>query len=163
MSVAVSFASELKTVETLEINAGHQADGKVVTSKLTTALSNQGAASTPPCTIRAGADVALDAGSGTLDLTALVGTNGVAVDGSGLRVQFAKFLNPSTNANPITIAIGASDGYDGFGDAFGVTLAPGAEILLRTMDAGSNIGATKKTLDLTGTGTQALSYEIVMG
>lgn len=163
MSVNVTYASTLQTLETLETNVTHQADGKALTAKLNTSLSAQGAGSTPPCTVRAGTDKALSSGTGTLDLTALLGSNGVTVDGSGLRVQLVKFLNPVTNANPITIAKGVSNGYDGFGAAFSLTLAPGAEHLTRLNDAGSDIGGTNKILDLTGTGSQVLSYEIIMG
>ena len=161
MPVSVAYNSSLTTVETLATNATHQSGS--VTAQLATSLAAQTSASTPACTARAGADVALSSGTHTIDLTALTGTNGAAVDGTGLRVQYAKFLNPATNANPITIAEGGTNGYDGFGASFSITLVPGAEVLIRTKDAGSDISSTKKTLDLTGTGVQALSYEIIMG
>ncbi len=106
---------------------------------------------------------AMTDGAATIDLTDIDGPNGVAVDGSSLRIKWAKFSNPSTNGNAITVAIGASNGYDGFGAAFSVALAPGAEALIFTNDAGSDIGATKKTLDISGTGAQALSCVFAIG
>jgi hypothetical protein len=117
----------------------------------------------PPVTCGALFQQALAAGAATIDLTALDGFNDKAVNGTGLRVQLLRLRAPSSNANPITVAKGVSNGYDGFGSAFSVTLAPGAEATILTNDAGSDIGAGNKTLDLTGTGAQALDVEIIMG
>jgi hypothetical protein len=118
---------------------------------------------TPPVSLAALFSKALAAGVATIDLTALDGTNDLVIDGSGLRVQLLRVRNPATNANPITISIGAANGYDGFGAAFSLTLAPGAEATLYANDSGSDIGATKKNLDLAGTLAQALDVEVVMG
>ena len=117
----------------------------------------------PPVTCGALFQQALAAGVATIDLTALDGFNDKVINGTGLRVQLLRVKNPATNANPITVAKGASNGYDGFGSAFSVTLQPGAEVTFLTNDAGSDIGSANKTLDLTGTGTQALDVEIIMG
>jgi len=162
MPISVTYASTITTVETLATNVGHQAIDKSVTAQLSTTLAAQTSGSTPSCVQRAGADVAMTAGALSLDLTALLGTNGATVVGSG-RVQMVKFFNPATNANAITIAKGASNGYDGFGSSFSITLAPGAEVLLRTLGNGSVIGSTNRILDVTGTLTQVLSYEIIIG
>ena len=117
----------------------------------------------PPVTCGALFQQALAAGVATIDLTALDGLNDKAVNGTGLRVQILRLRAPSSNANPITVAKGASNGYDGLGSAFSVTLQPGAEATLLTSDAGGDIAAGNKTLDLTGTGAQALDVEIIMG
>jgi len=119
--------------------------------------------SSPPVTCGALFQQALTGGAATIDLTALDGFNDKVVSGTGLRVQLLRVKNPVTNANPITVAKGASNGYDGFGAGFSVTLQPGAEATLLTNDAGGDIGSGNKTLDLTGTGTQALDVEIIMG
>jgi len=119
--------------------------------------------SSPPVTCGALFQQALTAGAATIDLTALDGFNDKAVNGTGLRVQLLRVKNPATNANPITVAKGASNGYDGLGAAFSVTLQPGAEATFLTNDAGGDIAAGNKTLDLTGTGSQALDVEIIMG
>jgi hypothetical protein len=167
MSINVQYSSALVTAETLAVNAGHQMSGQAVTSQLTRGLSALGTSSTPPCSQRAGADLALSggsgAGSGTIDLTALTGINGVAVNGIGLRVQFAKFSAPATNADAITVAIGGTNGCDNFGTSFSLQLAPGAEALFMLNSAGSLIGSTNKILTLTGSGSDVLSHEIVMG
>jgi hypothetical protein len=76
-----------------------------------------------------------------------------------------KFKNKSTNANAITIAKGASNGYTGFGSAFSVTLQPGDEWTFKGNDnAGvTDVGSGAKTLDVSGTGAQVLQFHIVAG
>jgi hypothetical protein len=163
MSINVQYSSALVTAETLTVNAGHQASGQIVTSQLARGLSALGSASTPPCSLRAGQDMALAAGAGTIDLTALLGTNGVTVTGAGLKVQFAKFSAPAANSAAITVAIGGTNGCDNFGPSFSVKLVPGAEVLFMLNSAGTVISSTNKILSLTGTGTDVMSFEIVMG
>ena len=167
MSLNVQYSSALVTQETLTVNAGHQISGAAVTSQLARGLSALGSASTPPCSKRTGADLALSGGSGagsaTIDLTDVLGVNGVAVTGAGLRVQFAKFSAPTTNSDSITVAIGGTNGCDNFGASFEVTLEPGAEVLFMLNSAGTVIGSSNRTLDLVGSGGDILSYEIVMG
>ena len=103
------------------------------------------------------------AGSGTIDLTSMVGTNDTAVDGSGLKVQAAKFANPSTNANAITVKFGASDAYLLGGAAWTFILEPGMEIVAYGNDATPDIAAGAKDIDVAATGVQPLNYTIVMG
>jgi len=164
MSVTVTYLAKVTAVETLETNvpAAAAANRKVTHSLFDTSKTLDGS-STPPATLVAAFEKALAAGVATIDLRALVGTNNVPVDGNGLRVQVLRIRAKSTNANPITIAKGASNGYDGFGAGFSLTLAPGAEQQLFTNDGGGDISGTNKTLDLTGTLTQALEVEIILG
>ncbi len=162
MSVSVTYASNLTVAEILETNADLLND-KTVSHQLNTSATAQGSGSTPPCTTVASGDIALSIGAVTIDLTALSGVNAAVIDGSGLKVQFIKLRNKATNANVMTFAIGASNGYDGFGDDFSITLAPGAEVLLRTQDGGNNIASDNKTLDVTGTGSQVIEWVVVMG
>lgn len=163
MSVSVTYTSNLTVVETLAANVAAMSDRSVTHSLFNTQLSAQNAQSSPPAVLVASFEQAMADGSATIDLTALTGTNGAVVSGTGLRVQYMKLINKSSNANSITIAKGASDGYDGFGGDFSVTLAPGAEMLLRTKDAGGDIGSSNKTLDVSGVGSQVLQAIIVMG
>jgi hypothetical protein len=163
MSINVQYSSSLVTNETLAVNAGHQQSGQTVASQLSRGLSALGSGSTPPCTLRAGQDLALSGGAGTIDLTALLGVNGVAVTGAGLRIQFAKFSAPAGNSAPITVAIGGTNGCDNFGPTFNAKLVPGAEVLFMLNAAGTVISGTNTILTLTGTGTDILSFEIVLG
>ena len=111
----------------------------------------------------AGFTKAMSGGAATIDLENLTGSNGIAVVGTGLRVQEAVFYNPATNGNPITISFGAANPYDGFGADFSATLAPGAACHLRTADAGSDISGANSDLDLAGTTTQALTCFLALG
>lgn len=165
MSISVTYGAILTVAETL---AAAQVPDAAETKRLVThALWNTskvlGAGTSPPATLTAGFVKALAAGVATIDLTALVGTNGIAVDGTGLRVQALRVLNPATNANPITIGKGAANGYDGFGAAFSLALPPGAEALILTNDAGGDIAGGNKNLDLAGTLIQALDVLILLG
>lgn len=121
------------------------------------------ATTTPAITAHAVGQQALSSGVATLDLRTLTGLNGVAVDLNGLAPRAVLFENPETNADAITITTGASNGYTGFGVSYLETLQPGAKSL-RWLDAtGTAVSGSVKTLDLAGTGTQALNYQIVAG
>jgi hypothetical protein len=164
MSVSVAYQAKVAVTETLEANVPATPTGSrsVVHSAWdsTKTLKND---STPPATKVAAFEQALTGGAATIDLTALSGTNGAAVVGTGLRVQVLRVRAPATNGNPITIAKGASNGYDGLGASFSHTLVPGGEATFFLNDAGGDIGAGNKTLDLVGTGSQVLQVEAVLG
>lgn len=113
---------------------------------------------TPAVTKDFDALVTLSGGAATLDLTAITDLLGLGtVTISGLTPAWVKFVNPSTNANAITIAKGASNGYTGFGSSFSVTLQPGGELLLRLATVA--VSGSVKTLDITGTGSQTLKVQ----
>jgi len=164
MSVNVAYQAKVAVTETLESNVPATPTGSrsVVHSAWdsTKTLKND---SSPPATKVAAFEQALTAGEATIDLTALTGTNGATVVGSGLRVQVLRVRAPATNGNPITIAKGISNGYDGLGASFSHALVPGGEALFFLNDAGGDIGGSNKTLDLDGTGSQVLQVEVVLG
>ena len=165
-SVSLSYTGALTVTETLDpalVPDAADANRKITHNAYNTNGLSLSGSTTPPVSLCASFLKALSSGTGTIDLTALVGTNGVAVDGTGLKVRAFKFINPATNANPITIAKGASNGYALAGSAFSVTLAPGQEIQAYLKDGAPAIGSGAKTLDLTGTGTQALQCQVVLG
>lgn len=66
-------------------------------------------------------------------------------------------LNPVSNANSITIAVGAATGYTGFGAAFSTTLVPGQSVALGST---TDVTALLKHLDVTGTGAQVLVVQV---
>jgi hypothetical protein len=164
MSVNVAYLAKVSVTETLETNVpATPATARSVVHSAWDSVKTLNSASTPPASKVAAFEQALTSGDATLDLTALVGTNGVVVDGSGLRVQVLRLRAPATNGNPITVSKGASNGYDGFGADFSLTLAAGAEVLLFSKDSGGDIAGANKTLDLVGTGSQVLQVEVVLG
>lgn len=162
MSVRVNYQSSLTVRETLETNVPAASDAEILHSGYDTnaALNSS---STPTATKHAAFAKALSAGAATIDLTALTGTNGVTVDGTGLKVVAVKFQNPSTNANDIQICFGASNAYlFGNNAAWKHTLCPRDEYLCKFHNNPS-IDATHKNIDLAGTAAQTLNCEIVLG
>jgi hypothetical protein len=124
------------------------------------------AASTVPATKVASDSIALTAGTLTLDLTALVGAAGAAVTFTGLKVQLAKFKNPSTNTGTLVITVGAANGYNIFGDAAGsVTLGIGAEVLMMCPDTLDAVGVADLGIDITSAADAdaTLQYILVAG
>ncbi len=123
------------------------------------------ATSTPAATKKARFDLTLSSGTGTIDLTALPGNSvDETINGTGLKVQVLKFRNKSTNANKITVAKGGTNGYQLDGaTTWSDPMAPGQSSLRLLNGAADTIGSTKKTIDVTGTGSQVLQVLIVLG
>lgn len=168
MSVSLTYISNLTAAETLETNMPAASATKAVVTHdqwNTTATTATLAAETPAIatTKVAAFDQALTAGAATIDLEAMTGSNGATVVGTGLRIQAMKVRGASGNSDPVSIAIGAANGYDGFGAGFKVTLEPGAEMMILAKDAGANISASNSDLDLAGTGTEEMEVEIILG
>ena len=163
-SVALTYVTKLTVVETLGVNVpgAEDVNARIIHDKFNANISLTGA-STVPATKVVVTQKALVAGAATLDLTALVGTNGAAVDLSGLKVQAVKFRNPSANANAITVKFGATNGYLLGGAAWSFILEPGMEIVVYGNDKTPDVDATHKNIDLAGTLVQALDVVIVAG
>ncbi len=165
MSVTLQYDGNVTVRETLETNVTAVAsNGAIVThSGFNKSAALTSATTATPVTKVAAFQATLSGGLLTIDLTSLTGTNGVAVTFSGLKIQAYKFANPSTNANSITVAAGASNGYLLGGAAFSWILAPGQEIMGFTNDASPDVAGGAKTIDLSGTLVQALNVILVAG
>lgn len=166
MSVTATIGLTMQVVETVGVDAAGAVDAtknSVTFSKLGVASTSLGAATTPTANIHAVGQQALTAGAASIDLTALTGLNGVAVSLNAKTLRAVLFQNPAANANAITIAKGAANGYTGFGATYSETLQPGQTKLVYLAAAGTAVSGTVKTLDITGTGAQVLNYEIVAG
>jgi hypothetical protein len=164
-SVGVTWALTLSALHTITGTFISSANPDITTAVTDESLTlNSG--STPPVTKVASGTVALVAGAATLDLTALDGlTADETVDFTGLKVQFAFFRAPSSNANLITVGKGVSNGYglDAAGTAWSVPLDPDALDLRRIPDTAPNVAAGAKEIDIAGTGTQTLEYILIAG
>lgn len=166
MSVAGTVTIKIATNETLETNVPAAAAAKrVVTHDQYGRSQTFPSTSSPtmPTTKAAYGSTAMSSGAGTLDLTALSGTNGATVVGTGLKVQAFYFKNPTGNTGPITIEPGASNGYDIFGASGVVVLPVGADIAMCAPEGLADIASGVKNIDISGTGTEALEYGILMG
>jgi hypothetical protein len=106
MSVNVAYEVKVTVTETLATNVPATPAGarSVVHSAWNTSKA-LATGTAPPATKVAAFEQALTGGTATIDLSALLGTNGVTVVGTGLRVQILRLRAPVTNGNPITIAV----------------------------------------------------------
>ncbi len=169
MGVSTTYSSQLDVVETLTIpDAATGQNSQVTHNAWSTNKLALSASSTPAAVLNANFNKALSSGAATVDLTALPGTNNATVSGSGYQVRQIKVQAPKTNANPITIAAGGSNGYNLMGSGWTLILKPGAEVLIGAQ-SGADIGAptissSAKTIGLSGTGSSdSLNFVIVMG
>lgn len=161
MSVRATLIQQLTLHETLSTGVPASPAPTITHSAFNRSLSLT-ATTTPAVTKCVALSGNLTAGAATIDLTSMTGANGT-VTFSGLRVQGLYFENRSSS-NAMIIKDGASNGYLVFGDSSGqVTLGPGGSILLYAADYPSDVSGSVKTIDLTGTGTDAYYLEMVAG
>lgn len=120
------------------------------------------ASTSQPVTKVGGGELTMSAGAGTINLAALTGVGGT-VDMTGLKVQSAFFRNKSTNANPITIVVGASNGYELLGATMNIVLQPGQWIAIDGNEQTPDVASADRTIDISGTASQVLEYQIVAG
>ncbi len=163
-TITVRYESQLTVVTTLT-GPGVGADDTTTIDQFNSA-DTYSASTAVPVTKKAAYQKALSTGTATIDLTALPGDSAdETVNGTGLKLQFLKLRNPSANANVITATKGASNGY-GLGAAGGtwtIPLDPGQEVLITGDESNPDVAGGAKTIDLSGTGSQALDVEIVLG
>lgn len=110
--------------------------------------------------------VTMSGGTGSIDLTALPGaTADETIDCTGLKLQAMLIRSLAANANAITVAKGASNGYGlpSAGTTFTVTLSPGQSILFFGNDSAPDVASGARVMDVTGTGSQILEVEIICG
>ena len=162
MSIQTTLQMVVNTVETLTVN--------VPAAQNTSSITQSGYNSnytlpngSVPAVECAYFEQALSGGVASIDLRNLSGTNGRVIDLNGLKVQVVKFKAKATNANPLTVTVGASNGYLLAGAAWKVVLQPGQEVLFYGNEAAPDVGATAKTIDLSGTGSQSVEVVIIAG
>jgi len=160
MTVSATFNLRLDVTETLTIGVDG-ASQPVIQHDQLNVKGTLDATSTPPAAEHSQELYNLVAGAKTIDLTALASTNGRVIDGTGLKVQLLRFENKG--ANSMTIAKGATNGYDPFGGAVAVTVPAGCAAMLRFNDSLADIDATHKTLDVAGTLAQQFALSVVLG
>lgn len=165
MSVSVDYKARIAVTETLDSTTtpSSTGTGNRVTHTAFDEEVTLNATSTPPATKWAGFIVTLTAGAATIDLTALTGTNGVTVNGTGLKPQAVRIKN--LGANVMTFKKGAANGHNLFTATDGTVIQPGGHDQTFTNDSATidDIDATHKTWGVTGTGTQTAEVSILLG
>lgn len=104
--------------------------------------------------------VVMAAGAATLNLAAAPGTF-ANVNLTGKYPRRMILRAPEDNADEITVAVGAANGCDCFGDDFSVTLRPGGRVMLDAR--GTAVAADNRTFDVSGTGTDAVDVMVTAG
>lgn len=162
MAVSAIITAAITATETVSDTFVSSSDNTLTYTGLNSS-STINSGTTVPATKHATYEVTLSSGTATIDLTALTGAAGATVTGSGLKVQAVIFKNKATNANVISIADGASNGYQLFGNGWLIELPVGAFVMGSLNDAAPDIGGSAKTIDVVGTGAQVLQVQFVMG
>lgn len=160
MSVSANYDGGITVRETLATGVEAATAPVVIHSGFNTSTTLN-ASSTVPATTSIERTLALSAGTLTVDLTSLTGTNGAAVDFTGLKVQMFKFKNPSTHS--ITFTFGASNGYLLLGTAWKMIIPAGAEVQGYIPDLAPDVDSSHKTIDVSGTGTDTFNIVLVAG
>lgn len=164
MSVDVTARLTFTVAETVDTGTPASTDANsVITHDQFNVVEDLTSATGVPVTKFAAFSIALSGGAISVDLTALPGTNAGVVDMTGLKVQWVMFQNPVSNANSITIADGASNGYGGWGASLLIVLQPGQSVMLQGTDLEPDVSASVKIWDLTGTASQPLNVEVAAG
>jgi hypothetical protein len=156
MSVSVNYQFKSTTVETFT------AEGSTSPYIVHEAFDESGtldATSTPPATKVLSKTIALTAGAYTIDLTTETGTAGVAIAGTGLRVQLIRIKN--LGANAMTFSEGASNGLAlACGD---IVVPAGGITQIFLNDASPDIAAGDRTIDVAGTLVQTFELTVILG
>lgn len=163
MAVTVTYAATCTVAETLAENTGSAAAAsRLVTHSEYNESATLNSGTTPPVTKCAHFLATLSGGALTIDLTAMTGTNGATIDGTGLKVQVVRVKN--LGANSLVVSAGASNGHSGFWPATpGLTIPPGGHVMLYSNDNGDDIASGDRTWDLAGTSSQTSEWTIVVG
>jgi hypothetical protein len=160
VSVSATVECKCTVVEVLEGNPDSASpSNRTVTHSLFNVAKSLDADSTPAATATANFVKALAAGAGAIDLTALPAANGVALDGTGLKVRLVRVTN--LGAAALTVKAGAADGHPLFGAA-GQDVPAGGTLQLYCPD-GQAVDATHKAWDLAGAGAETSQWTILLG
>lgn len=159
MAVSATFNPVLRVIETLTALNGANSPGPTFdTANLAATISGTIDATTSVAATKViSAQVSLSAGAASMDLISnTYGWGGAAVTFSGLKVQLAFFQNLSTNTAAVTIADGATNGLNIFGDSSGqITLGIGAWAFFYNADRLDDVGASDKTIDFSSSDVDA--------
>ena len=154
MSITVTTRSEITVVETLTLGPG--ATDRFTDAGINTTQLKLGAGSTSPVSLKAHFAQALVAGAASIDLLALVGTQGQTLATTGKRVQAIKVQNPNTHELAVT-----PHSTNGYGLTF--TVPQQGEVLITSTNLLPAVGSAAHLLDLTGDGTETSNWMIILG
>lgn len=162
MSVTANYVSTLTVTEVIgNIPLANPSESSIVHDQLNRTVS-MSATTTVVATTVVAETFALTAGAATIDLTNLVGSNNNVVNATGLKLKAIKAYNAVGNS-VITMKAGATNPYLAFGASWSITLDADQEIMAYLANAAPAVSGTTKSIDLAGTGTQALKIMFIFG
>lgn len=161
MAVSVTLSQILTVVETLSSSVDAVTTPVLTHSSFNISGLSLDGSTTPAAQKVAAALHTLTAGSKVIDLTALTGANGAAIDGTGLKLRAILIVNPTSNS--LTVAADGTNGYLLFGASGSVIIPAGGSLLFYPKDGAPTVGASAKRILLTGTGTDQHKVVIVLG
>lgn len=164
MSVALTLQGVIKVVEELAASGAPAAAAanRRITHDQFNASHSLTAATTPPVTQAAAFTHTCNGSAQQIDLTALTGSNGATVSGSGLKIQ-AIMIKHATGTHATTIVPG-TNAYNLLGAAFSVILMPGQWLLFFGNDATPDVAdGSADNIQVTGTTGETLQILVVMG
>lgn len=128
------------------------------------------ATTTPPVSATPCFKVVTISGTTTIDLTAatapaLPASASRTVDLSGKKLVAYAFKANATNAGGVTISVGGTNGYALFGASKSVILQPGESMfgVIGTTSTKPAVGASAKTIDITGTTNDVVTLVLYFG
>lgn len=161
MSISNAWVMQMNVTETLDTNVD-AATVPVVTHDGFSSSGVGNETNAVPETDVVADTYSLSGGALTVDLTALVGTNNLAKDATGKKIQHIRILNKAGNA-AMTFVQGAADDYELLGATFSFTLLAGQEAMFNLNEAAPDVGATDKTIDVSGTDTDQFEMILTYG
>lgn len=162
MSVSANLNMICNVVEQIAVDADSVSGsgGQVTHNQFNSTATYTGSTGVPVTKVSAQV-LALSTGAKTLDLSALLGINGGAVNATGLKLQI--WLLKNLGANDMTFTFGASNPYEALGPAFLFVLKTGQVAQFFLNDSAPDVGSGAKSIDVTGTASQTFQSMMVFG
>lgn len=166
-SVKVEWKQTYEATETLALGLDNVPGETAFPHSLGSPGGTLSATSTPPATKTFSDNVALVAGTKTLDLQALAGPAGTTVNFTGLKVQLIALRCPEGNTLPVLVQKGDANAYNLLGadnaSAETFEVMPGDDILIKRHDTLEDVDATHSDIKFTGNGTETINVGLTAG
>ncbi len=169
MTVSAKYAMICQATESRDLGdaVGHVNITHDFSRLMSTVEDTLTANSTVPVTRVWSDTLALVGGALTLDLTGLSGPYSSTTTFLTLKVQIVCIANPATATGALEVDVGASNGYNLFGEdntkSDQVLIPPGGAVMFFGNNALADVAANEKNVDFVGTGTESFHILMVAG
>ena len=162
--MAIDAKIQIKPVITETLGTGVAgASDKVIVHDLYKVDTTIKAGSTVPATKCAVFSQALSSGTASINLAALTGTNGAAVDFTGLKLQYLQISSATANGT-LEVDVGSSNGYNlGNNAATEFHIGGGDTVAFYYTETNPDVASGARVIDLVGTGTETFDVVLIAG